>query len=369
MTLIYIYSFLIIISFTFKKSKIVTITDFMVMWIMMGWSYGNADYPVYFARYWHPEQYGTLEPLYSLLQNMAKTYSLSYSTFLIVMSGIALLLRFISIYILTDRLNEVLGFWMIFPFIADINQIREFYATSLAFLGIAIFLRLKNENVGLIIAMILCFAAGMIHISALMYFILLIPYLWKNNRIKLINEEIISGKKSIVFVIFVCLLALSGVLNSIGGKLIGAKWSQTAEAASIAYDSKTFYFFEMILFFFLGNYILRILVNNKEEFTLTQNKIIRWTYIENYLLLIALAFAVITPDIYRVQQEFIIFIYCAVSYNFNNLESNIFAMDEIKAKALTVILAIIFLWLMCLAVPSLKESVFLPAFYDNLIFN
>ena len=369
MELLIIYILAIILSLIFKQSKLVTIFDFIIMWIMIGWSSGTADYLVYTTRYYFPERYSTLEPLYAILQNCARNLGSSYSLFLIIMSGIALLLKYISISLLTSRRNEVIALWMIFPFIADINQVREFYATSVAFLGLALFLKLKNTNIGIIIAIISCVLAGMIHISAFMYLALIIPYLRKKQRKYLFtsgNFNFISLKKILMVIVATYILALFGLLYKIGNLIgLGAKWSQTAEAATIAYSSRTFYHFEMIIFFIIANIILRRVLAQSSQLSLEENRIAYWTYISNYLLLLVLAFAFITPDVYRVQQEFAIFIYCVASFSYE--KKGLVTVNTVTAKTSVLMLSLLFLWLMCGAVPSLRETVLIPAFYDNLI--
>ncbi|MBM9561372.1 EpsG family protein [Limosilactobacillus fermentum] len=372
MKLLTIYVSLLFLSFIFKRSKIVMVLDFILMWIMMGWNYGSADYNVYVNRYIHPELYGTLEPFYSFLQNISKGLGWQYPTFLIAMSGFALLLRFVTISLLTDNVNEVIGLWMIFPFIADINQVREFYATSISFLGIAIFLKSGKTKRNLIIATALCFIAGLIHVSAFLYLILLVPYFKREKLEQFVNNDIAPNIKSYLMVVgIIYILALSGVLSVVGNILIGTKWSQTAEAASMAYTSKTFYFFEMILFFVLSEYILKNILNNHNNLSLRQDRLVKWIYKSNVLLLSVLAFAVITPDIYRVQQEFAIFIYCASSYYPSIIFNKRYfvTLNGVVVKLTVIYLAIVFLWLMCLAVPSLRDGVFIPAFYNNLLIN
>lgn len=370
MTLFILYFFAIIISFSFKKSKIITLLDFCLMWIMMGWSSGTADYGVYTTRYYNPELYPTLEPIYSFLQNIAKEHGLEYIDFIIILSGLALVIRFFTIYMLTDRINEVLGLWLIFPFIADINQIREFYATSVAFLGLAFFLKMKNRKNGIILACSLCFIAGMIHMSTLLYILLLIPYIFKRK----INNYI-SKTKFFIGTIVLYLLALSGSLYGIGDKVLGFinlndKWEQTTVAASEAYSSKIFYYIEIILFFILSNFVLKKLVDQSNKFSLLENKVINCTYMFNLLLvLLVLPLVVITPDIYRVQQEFALFIYCVGSYSEDKdfYQTKLICKNNIMIKLCLFILAMTFCWLMCYAVPSLKNGVLLPAFNNNLL--
>lgn len=380
MYLLIIYIFCIMLSFIFKKSKIVTGIDFILMWIMAGWSFGNSDYGIYVTRYYHPEKYPTLEQLYAFLQNLAKANNLEYADFLIIMTFVALLLKFISVMIMTDKVNEVIGLWMVFPFIADINQIREFYATSVAFLGLALFLKIRDERKGLWIAIIMIIIASYIHGSNIFYIILLIPYL---RRKKLESNSFFESNRFIrnylitVFIVYIVVMMSSSsafvakILSIVG---LRDKWLQTVQAASMAYSDKTWYYAEIVVFFILTTFILRRARSMSSRVLLSHNelRVINFVVKSNYLLLLLLPLTVFTPDVYRLQQEFAIFIYCVGSY-FNDRDilytKKQLSLNSIFLKIFLMVLACTYLYLMCIGTPGtlLKEKVFDPAFYNNLI--
>lgn len=380
MYLLIVYIFCIMLSFILKKSKIVTGIDFILMWIMSGWSFGNADYVVYVTRYYHPERYPTLEQLYSFLQDLAKASNLKYADFLIIMTFVALLLKFISIMIITDRANEVIGLWMIFPFIADINQVREFYATSVAFLGLALFLRIRDERRGLWIATIMIIIASYIHGSNIFYIILLIPYFKKKkleNAILFENNNFIRNYLITIFIISIVVMINSSsaffakILSIVG---LEDKWMQTVEAASMAYSNKSWYYAEVIVFFIITSLILRHvkLMSSRMLLSYEKLKVINFVVKSNYLLLLLLPLTVFTPDVYRLQQEFAIFVYCVGSYFHDGdilYTKKQLSLNNILLKIFLMVLACVYLYLMCIGIPgtSLKEIVFDPAFYNNLI--
>lgn len=161
MILLISYIVIVILNLKFHKSKILYVIDFVFMWILMGWNYSVADYKVYFTRYTNPEIYGTLEPLYVVLQNWGKMMGMNYNTFLACMSFIFLLIRMVLIKLMSARPNYVIGLYLLFPFIMDITQIRMFYATTIVLLGF--YVLVKNYKYSDVLFVITVILASMLH--------------------------------------------------------------------------------------------------------------------------------------------------------------------------------------------------------------
>ena len=140
MFLLTCYILLICLGFMFQKNKTLSIVFCGFMWLLMGWSYGNADYNIYLDRYNNSSSYKTLEPFYTILQDIAKGAGLEYESFLIICSGICLLIRFYVIWQSTAFPNFVLSLYLLFPFVMDIVQIRFFYASTIVFWGWYVFI-------------------------------------------------------------------------------------------------------------------------------------------------------------------------------------------------------------------------------------
>lgn len=375
MILLSVYILLIIINFKFSKSKIIFWIDFLFMWVLMGWNHSVADYSSYYIRYTNPEIYGTLEPLYVIFQNTGKMVGLDYSSFQIVMAFIFLFIRMIAIRMLSTSPNFVVGLYLLFPFIMDITQLRMFYATSIILLGI-VFL-LKRKKIDNIIFILFVILATMIHAACICYLLLLIPVNIENFNIKAYLRIIII----MCLILFIMLFSgglyeLAHIISSLFG--FGTKFIETVFAAGQAYKTtnKIVYMLIIFLFFFVINLIFKKarkrykLSKNENQVmlkTISKNgELVDICYKINYTLLIILPFAWFTGDIYRIQHGVLILFYSA----FSN-------MDFFKGKKhgsvtlyqiYVTIFIVLYVFLFLVGISSLRESVFLPVFYDNILF-
>lgn len=373
MVLFIIYIFIVILNFAFKRNKLITFFDFLYMWILMGWSYGNADYNTYTLRYLYPNLYNTLEWLYTCLQNLGKAIGLDYAGFLIVMSAIFLFIRFWVICKMSSRPNMVIGLYLLFPFIMDITQIRMFYAVSLVLLG-SYFL-LKGTKRGYTLFILFVILATLIHASCALYFILLPAYMVGDDKLKT------YAKRVICLIIGIFILLGSGLLYkiiSVAASVFGfgVKFRETVIAASMAYsfNNKIVYMIEIVLFFVLANELLkRLLKNGKSGVskagskTMSASSVTKWSYKVNYALLVILPLAWFSGDIYRIQHGFFTMIYIALS---NTEFAETGSRGRIKqSKLIIMILTAImigsFILLFLIGVKSLADNVFWPTFKNN----
>lgn len=375
MILLSVYILLIIINFKFSKSKIIFLIDFLFMWVLMGWNHSVADYRLYYIRYTNPEIYGTLEPLYVTFQNIGKMVGFDYSSFQIVMTFIFLCIRMIAIRTLSTRPNFVVSLYLLFPFIMDITQLRMFYATSIILLGIVYLL--KRKKIDNIIFVLFVILATMIHSACICYLLLLIPINIENFNIKGYLRIIILMCLILFIMLFSgSLYELACIISSFLG--FGTKFVETVFAAGQAYKAtnKIVYMLIIFLFFFVFNLIFKKackrykLLENENQVTfktIAKNKeLVDICYKINYTLLIILPFAWFTGDIYRIQHGVLILFYSA----FSDMEffkgKNTGAITIYQAYVTVFIVLYVFLFLVGLS--SLRESVFLPVFYDNILF-
>lgn len=365
------YIIIILLNLTFRKSKILYVIDFIYMWILMGWSYNVADYDVYFTRYTYPEIYGTLEPLYVAIQNIGKIMGLSYNSFLAYMSFIFLLVRMILIRSMSIRPNYVIGLYLLFPFIMDITQIRMFYATTIVLLGI--FVLMKNYRYSNIFFVIIIIIASMMHSACIIYLLVLVAKNVKEFNTKKYLKTCIFG--CVILYIMLPTGVLYDVLTVISGAFgFGRKFIETVFVTSQAYKItyKITYMVEILLFFCLMNSIFkRIMKNNSISYiekTKDNKKVSNLEFTQfcakvNDSLLIVLPLAWFSGDIYRVQHGMTILFYIAFS-NFEGFRSS--NRGKIKLNQVLVTgFVIIFMLLFLLGISSLRETVFIPVFFEN----
>ena len=372
MTLLVCYIILIVLNLKFSKSKFLYYFDFFYMWVLMGWNYSVADYDVYFTRYTHPEIYGTLEPLYVILQNFGKLVGLSYNQFLACLSFVFLLTRMILIKRMSVHPNYVIGLYLLFPFIMDVTQIRMFYATTFVLAGIYILQKKKKHSNLLFLLFVIL--ASMIHSACIIYLVVLIAQ----------NSKKINEKKYLQISVLVCLVLyaflptgiLYGVLANICRAFgFGRKFIETTIATSKAYKitHKITYMIEILIFFFAMAVILqRAKKSISHNYSVDHNNVLS-SFCEkdfldlcskiNYSLLISLPLAWFSGDIYRVQHAMTIIFYIAVS-NSNSFRSNIRGKVKINQSYIAGFI-VVFMFLFLIGIPSLRETVFVPVFFNN----
>lgn len=363
MFLFAVYILLIICNYIWRKSKPLYIVDFLYMWILMGWNHSVADYSVYYTRYTQPEKYSTLEPLYSFFQDVGKYFALDYNHFLILMSFIFLLIRLIVIWHLSNRPNFVVGLYLLFPFVMDICQIRVFYATSIILVGV--FFLVKDKKTGTFLFLISWIVACMIHAACVFYIIILVA--------RVVNSKNIRKYKRICITVCLILymLLVSGVLYwlvDIMSSLLGFgnKFVQTTISTSKAYKvtHRLVYMIEIILF----SCMIDVLLKQTNKYCKKLNSdsgywFFLFCYKVNCGLLLILPFAWFSGDVYRVQHGILLVFYIF----FSNIRGvggrriGYFSISEIILACFIVVFVILFL----VGLPSLRNTVFLPVFFNN----
>lgn len=376
MVLLIGYIVLIGLNLTFKRNKFLYVIDFLYMWILIGWSSDNADYAIYVSRYNYPDVYRTLEPLYVFLEKLSSAHGFDYSQFLVIMSGVCLFMRFILIYKMTSKHNQVIGYYLIYPFIMDIVQVRMFYAMTIMMWAIYLLYKVNRRyQYFIFIALTMC--AVFIHNSCVIFLLLIIAKIMKKENVKKYSKRMIIG------VAFATLLLAVGALNKIGYYVaniigFGRKFTETIAAAGMAYKftHRLVYMAEIIIFFVAVYLICNQVRKNVNKYeSVIQNK--EWIeevdFIEkcNYLLFFILPLAWLSGDIYRVQHGFAMMVYILIANIVPYKESKkkgVISLSRVKTEGYTFALAFGFLLLFALLLPDLRERVFLPAFFNNRLF-
>mgnify|MGYP000876111156 FL=1 len=369
MILLIMFIVLVIANMVFPRNKLLTGISFIYMWVLMGWSYGNADYEFYVLRYKSTATYYTLEPLYVILQNIAKSFEFQYSTFLILMSFIFLLIRFFVILKFTDKPNYVISLWMLYPFIMDIVQIRQFYATTIVMLGI--YFLFASKKLGSVKFVICVMLATLIHSSNLVYMLLLVPYLW--------DFSIKKFKRVIFLMVIVSITMLrTGLLKILGQNVatmlgFGVKFRETFIAANRQYSLNNLYYyvFQIVVLFILCEFVFRKIDCIKSDIVINNGinsmKFIEWAEKSNWILLLVIPLVWFSGDIYRIQHGFLTIVYIVASLMTRN-KGLVIKKSYLLGKIAMCLTALLFFYWVLLYVPSLRETTFIPAFYNNRLF-
>ncbi|WP_409025077.1 EpsG family protein [Flavobacterium sp.] len=187
-------------SFFYKKSKVLLVIVFVLMWLLFGFNFWNADYPMYQRLYNVPIDelvFFKFEGGYCFLMYFFKALDLNFQQFLISISGIILLLvfRFFFVFSHFPALLAVCFFWFFFPF--EYVILRNFLAFAIVLQGLHCVL--KNERHYKLKFIFFVILASTIHISSIFYLIFLLAFREKELKIKTIS------------LIVVCLLLLVSI--------------------------------------------------------------------------------------------------------------------------------------------------------------
>ena len=171
----YILSILFIsMGFIKQNSKIIAFLLFALLWVMFGWSSGNADYANYERGYsWaHGALRFNTELGTQLLYKLFILAGLEYRHYIIIISLIGLLLIFKTIKTYTNNIAFVLALYFLFPFIIDVVQARNFLTMSIVLYATHYLIQEKRR--GTLKFVILVLLASTIHYSALFYLLFLL---------------------------------------------------------------------------------------------------------------------------------------------------------------------------------------------------
>lgn len=171
----------------------------IVLWILMGFSYGTADYgsyESYFERTASGAEVLSVEPGYIFLNYLADKVGLNYKGFLAIYSLIAFLLIGSTLKRYAKCPNFVLFAYFCYPFILDVTQIRHFMVSAIVIYAIRFleYFSLKNLFKYLVCILI----ASTQQITAIIYFLLLLAYI---PSLSLLKNICLVGSASLLFLV------------------------------------------------------------------------------------------------------------------------------------------------------------------------
>lgn len=357
-----------------KNSKVLYVLLFVFLWLLFGWSSGNADSGVYISRF---DNYNSLanetEKLFTKLLELVHEIGGTYQTFLIIVATVGLAIIAYIIYKYSENFTFVAALYFLFPFVMDVTQIRNYTAFVIVIYGFK-YLISNDKNSDL--KYLICIAvAANFHFSTIVFAIMLVPKHFSIQKTIFVTVICII----VLFLVpsmFIAIQKYSGVLfNSI-------KVEKVLDVATNRYTINTIYktWFRVIVFFcsFLIMYyfILKPRLIYLKEIELKKvrigleerKKIIELVAKMNIVMLMILPLITISVDFYRLQQALSIFNYIAFSQYFIPIKRNVMTKGNILVSTLCIIIAFINLYLLVLN-NSNYNTVFRPVFENNLLFN
>ncbi len=133
-----------------RKSKILTPLMLIMMWIIFGFSTYNGDFGNYswiYQNIQNPSYWTEFEPIFNVLMYVCSIVGLNFIQFRMVFGGLYIVLLYKTISKFTEFKAEVLGLYMLFPFLLFTSIIRSGFASLLILLAYHEIIAEKNNKV------------------------------------------------------------------------------------------------------------------------------------------------------------------------------------------------------------------------------
>lgn len=299
----------ILIGFIKNKSNIVFLAMLLLIWLMLGWSSENADYMTYLKRFSNFELYAVYtEALYTLLMRWGNNSGLTYQQFLPL-----LMLTYVGVICFITKNKSkapafTLALYMIFPACMEAVQVRYTLASAFVLLG-CYFLFNKEDRYGEAKFSLLVILAMLIHLSTIVFFLLLL-------------EKRLNTRSTILYTISISiaiyLSRMSFVINLLS-KLPGMADKISRVLAGSANRYTTLFVIEIAchclvsfsFFMFLSYKLKKWSTEYQPELDISYINTIQKV---NIISLVILPLLFYSADFYRIQQTLSLLNYCALSY-------------------------------------------------------
>lgn len=368
--MITIFSVLIsIVNFIKKRSKVLFILTFIFLWILMSFTYGNADESIYMSRYNNPYQWQTnTEYLYMLIIFVLRKIGFSYQGFKVLMSFIELFLISVVLIRKSKFPNFVLILYFLFPFMIDVAQMRNALATSLFIFGSQYLLDyIENRNDNIFFSknefkyFLFVLIATFIHTASIFWLLLWIAARF-SKRIVIIFTIIFFLTFTIVFTP----VNMAWVVSKFGaaGRMdayLSTAYEQTKELYLNSALIRVLSF--AILMFILIFIIIHIFKNNSNK--LEMDFLYKVNFINLCIIPIMLNY---TTEIYRMQIGTSILAYIIISNSllFKNRVNSEISLYNVTIELLLLIFTMVNAYMLILRGLN-YNFVFVPVFKNNIL--
>lgn len=204
---------LTIFSLYLKKSKIIALLFFGLMWVLFGWNYDNADLGMYKEMYIVPIadlDFFKYEGGYNFLIYCCRFIGMNFEQFHIAIAAFVLffLFRFFQSFSYFPALLAGCFFWIFFPL--QFVIFRNFIAFSIMLLGLIPVL--KNEKYCNEKYVFFVLLAATIHISSLFYLFFLLAFKNTELKIRTISYWVV-GTLMVIFITHQYIFSGLAILN------------------------------------------------------------------------------------------------------------------------------------------------------------
>lgn len=121
-----------------KRSRALTFMMLVMMWIVFGLNTYNGDFGNYnwiYINIRNPIYWTEFEPLFNIIMYICNIAGLSFIQFRMVFGALYVLILYITVHRFTENIPQVLGFYMLFPYLMFTSVIRSGFANILIVLA------------------------------------------------------------------------------------------------------------------------------------------------------------------------------------------------------------------------------------------
>lgn len=350
------------------KSKIMFGVTCLFMWILMAFTYGNADEAVYIARYTQSNVWeGQTELLYGLLIDVSNSLGLSFWQFKAVITAIQMLLIASTVWKYSKQPNLVMFLYFLCPFMLNIAQMRHALASAVFIFGARYLLEEYEDKPKYFkitysdIKYVICiFVATLIHTASLIWLVLLFA-------------KKFSFSFNVFFTAVVNILILFVVTPS-NLVLIASKFGASDRIAAYLSDeyqtTEWRHYGQIIWVLFVAIIVYIIcfhLLNNKKTYkNIEQTRLV--LKLNVVILCICGVLLRYTGEVYRLQEGLFILNYILITNSLKKEDySNYnFFQRDIKVLLLAFVYVLGVMWMMILQ--HNVQTILLPVFQNNYFF-
>ncbi|UFH46686.1 EpsG family protein [Flavobacterium galactosidilyticum] len=337
---------LTVFSFFFKKSGIISTLLFVLMWVLFGWNYWNADYGMYNDMYGDSVSeiiFFEYEGGYEFLIFCCKSIGLNFHQFHALIAAIVLLLvfRFFHSFSYLPALLTVCFFWIFFPL--QFVLFRNFIAFSIMLQGLISVLR--NEKYSNEKYVFFVLLASTIHISSLFYLVFLFAFGKTEVKIKTISLWAIV----LLIVLFINHDFIFSTLTLVHEKK--ALFYRTSLPLFLAYS------FTQILNLYVVNYFLKLDSNSGDDENSRAN-------------IVVLNINILMLFLIPVYYEMAVFVRILLNFSIVNIvfiTNKSFMVDHTIFPKILLLLYLLF-WFFGF-IFFVRETTIIPLFFNNLLFS
>jgi len=276
---------LIIIAIKFNQSKFVTLLMLFLIVIIFGLNNHHTkeivNYDFYNYNIWfqipgnQPITGFSNEPLFRKLIELFKRMNFNITHLRLFIALFGMLLLSYSIKKFTNRIAAVLALYLIFPFINDVIQIRNFLSYAIVIYSFTLYFKF-NGTKKIVIPLILVVISGLIHQSSYIYILFLI----------MLCFSIPTLKKTVVIVFLMGIfLIYSGIFQMIIS-LISDNFKIDYYTSRITYEGAIIVIGTLLLIYFTMHLVYHRLKTDKNYFGNTEKgKFVDFVYKLNLISL------------------------------------------------------------------------------------